>query len=212
MVIVGLTGGIGSGKSTVARMLEQRGAVVIDADDLARRAVEPGTHGYAEVIRAFGPDALTVSGDLDRAWLARKVFKDADARKALEAIVQPEVGQLFAEEAERHRGTDRILVYAVPLLIESHLEALFDVVITVEAPEDVRVARLASDREMTEEAARDRIRAQASDAERRAAAHMVIRNEGSLSDLESTVDNVWRGLVARADGPKPPSRPTEPTV
>jgi len=160
VLLVGLTGGIGAGKSTVARMLQERGAVVIDADDLARQAVEPGSHGYAEVIRTFGPEAVGLDGSLDRSWLARRVFTDEAARATLEAITHPEVARLFARETERWRDSDRVVVYAVPLLVENGLEGTFDVVVTVEAPKDVRVARLVSDRRMTEQEAWDRIRAQ----------------------------------------------------
>src|SRR5438045_6543857 len=103
MRLVGLTGGIGAGKSTVASMLAERGAVVVDADDLARRAVDPGTHGYAEVLRRFGPEAVRLDGSLDREWLARRVFGDDEARRDLEAIIHPEVGRLFAAETERYR-------------------------------------------------------------------------------------------------------------
>src|SRR2546430_17108238 len=104
MLLVGLTGGIGAGKSTVARMLAERGAVVIDADDLARRAVDPGTHGYAEVIRAFGPRALTGRGELDREWLARRVFADSESRKRLGAHAQPGGASRFARGPEPLRG------------------------------------------------------------------------------------------------------------
>jgi dephospho-CoA kinase len=194
MLLVGLTGGIGAGKSTVARMLEKRGAVVIDADDLARQAVEPGSHGYAEVLRRFGPQAVRVDGSLDRGWLADKVFKDPAARRDLEAITHPEVAGLFAETTERYRDTDAVVVYAVPLLVEAGLQGLFDVIVTVEAPEDVRVARVVRERGMSEEDARDRVRAQLSDEERRAAATFVILNDADLNALEREVDRVWAGL------------------
>jgi dephospho-CoA kinase len=201
VLLVGLTGGIGAGKSTVARMLEERGAVVIDADRLARRAVEPGTHGYAEVLRRFGPDIVRLDGSLDRERLAHAVFDDVEARRALEGIVHPEVARLFAEAIESYRGTDRIVVYAVPLLVESGLQDAFDVVVTVEAPEDVRAGRLAADRGMSEEAARSRMGSQASDPERRAAADEVISNAGDLDALASEVDRMWRELQERSARP-----------
>ena len=182
----------------VARMLAERGAIVIDADDLARRAVEPGTHGYAEVIRRFGPGSLKLDGDLDREWLARRVFADPEARLELEAIVHPEVGRLFAAEMEKYRDTDAVVVFAVPLLVESAMQGMFDLVVTVEAPEDVRVARLVADRGMTEEAARDRIRAQASDHERRKAADEIVRNEGTLEELQAEVERLWSRLREQA--------------
>jgi dephospho-CoA kinase len=198
MLLVGLTGGIGSGKSTVARMLEGRGAVVIDADDLARQAVEPGSHGYAEVLRRFGPPVVSLSGDLDRERLASIVFKDAEARRDLEAIIHPEVGRLFLEATEPYRSTDRIVVYAVPLLVESGLQGLFDVIVVVRASEDLRLGRLAADRDMGEGEARERIAAQLADDERERAATFVIRNEGSLDELDAEVGKLWEELGRRA--------------
>ena len=198
MLLVGLTGGIGSGKSTVARMLAARGAVVIDADDLARRAVEPGTPGYARVVRAFGQDAVSATGELDRRRLAEHVFSDPEARLRLEAIVHPEVARLFTEAVRAYRETERVIVYAVPLLVERGLEATFDVVVTISAAEDVRARRVGRDRGMSERDARARIAAQISDADREAVADVVVRNDGSLADLEERVASLWADLSARA--------------
>jgi len=194
VVLVGLTGGIGAGKSTVARMLEERGAVVIDADDLARRVVEPGSHGYAEVVRAFGPDAVSLTGAIDRAWLADRVFQDPEARIRLEAILHPEVARLFTQAIEPYRGADRVVVYVVPLLVEAGLRPMFDRVVVVRAPEELRVSRLAADRGMTEAQARARIRAQLSDAEREAPGDRVLSNGGTLGDLERQLDELWSDL------------------
>src|SRR5438128_3924229 len=144
MLLVGLTGGIGAGKSTVARMLAGRGAVVIDADDLARRAIDPGTPGFDAVVKAFGPEALTSDGEIDRNRLAALVFADEEARRKLEAIVHPEVARLFAEEAARYRDTDKVVVYAVPLLVESGLQEMFHVVVVLTAEREARVTRLAA--------------------------------------------------------------------
>src|SRR5207249_3410 len=148
MLLVGLTGGIGAGKSTVARMLAERGAVVIDADELARRAVDPGTAGFEGVVGAFGPDVVSKDGSLDRARLAALVFQDEEARRKLEAIVHPEVRRLFMEEAAKYRGSDRVLVYSVPLLLESGLQDSFDVIVVVTADRENRLARVMAARQM----------------------------------------------------------------
>jgi len=196
MLLVGLTGGIGSGKSTVAAMLVERGAVVVDADDLARRAVERGSAGFDRVVEAFGDAVLAPDGDLDREALARVVFGDPEARRRLESIVHPEVARLFLEERRRFEGTDRIVVYAVPLLVENSLQEMFEVVVVVTAAPDVRLARLAA-RGMDAEAARERMAAQLSDADRERAADAVIRNDGSMEDLARQVDELWADLQRR---------------
>jgi len=197
MVLVGLTGGIGAGKSTVANMLAERGAVVIDADDLARRAVDPGTPGYNAVVKEFGPEIQAPGGGVDRARLAALVFTDDEARRKLEAIVHPEVRRLFLEESAKYRGTDRVLIYSVPLLVESGLQGMFDFVVVVTAERAVRLARLAAAREMSAEDAKGRMDAQSPDEQREAAADVVIRNDGSMEDLERQVDELWRDLMAR---------------
>lgn len=201
MLLVGLTGGIGTGKSTVARMLARRGAVVVDADDLARRAVAAGTPGYAKVVARFGDGILAPDGSIDRKRLADVVFSDPAARRDLEAIVHPEVARMFAEEAARHRGTDRVVVYVAPLLVEAGRADDFDVLVVVTAPEEAQVARLVRDRAMTEEEVRARIAAQLPQEEKAARADLVIENAGSLEALERQVDAVWRDLRARAGSP-----------
>src|SRR6266516_2489594 len=158
MLLVGLTGGIGSGKSTVAAMLAGRGAVVVDADDLARRAVETETPGFELVREAFGDSVIRPDGSLDREALAALVFRDADARRRLEAIVHPEVARLFLEERERNEGTAEVLVYAVPLLVENGLQGMCDLVVVVTAAPETRLARLEA-RGLEPAAARDRMAA-----------------------------------------------------
>jgi dephospho-CoA kinase len=197
VLLVGLTGGIGSGKSTVLDLLAEHGAVAVDADDLARRAVDPGAQGLVKVLDRFGTAVRASDGSLDRHALARLVFADAQARRDLEAIVHPEVARLFGEALAPHRDTDRVVVYAVPLLVESHLADAFDVVVAVAAPEDVRVRRVAEHRGMTEDAARARMRAQATDADREAVADVIIRNDGSMDDLRTRVAKVWDELTTR---------------
>lgn len=197
MLLVGLTGGIGAGKSTVARMLAERGAVLFDADDFARQAVESGRPSHARVLEEFGSEAITASGDLNREWLAERVFTDPEARRRLEAIVHPEVARLFAEALEPHRGTDRVVVYVVPLLVETGMESLFDVVVVVSASEAARIGRLVEKRGMSEQAIRERMSAQVADGDREHVARFVIRNDGSVEDLEREVDRLWRELNVR---------------
>jgi dephospho-CoA kinase len=197
MLLVGLTGGIGSGKSTVAAMLEERGAVVFDADEFARQAVAAGTPGFRHVVETFGQRVIGPDGEIDRAKLAAIVFEDAEDRARLEAIVHPEVGRLLQQSLEPYRDTDRTVVYAVPLLVENRLESMFDVVVLVTASEDVRVERLVR-RGLAAEDARSRIRAQLSDAEREAVADAVIPNVGTEQELEGRVEALWTTLRERA--------------
>jgi dephospho-CoA kinase len=197
VLLVGLTGGIGAGKSTVAQMLAERGAVIVDADDLARRAVDPGTPGFHAVVEAFGPDILTTDGTLDRNKLAALVFADDEARRRLESIVHPEVARLFAEEAARYRDTDMILVYVVPLLAENNLQDMFDVVVVVTAERADRIARLAAARDMNPDDIRGRMDAQLPDEARERVAHVLIPNDGPMEELQGQVDDLWAHLQAQ---------------
>ncbi|HUR22450.1 MAG TPA: dephospho-CoA kinase [Acidimicrobiales bacterium] len=196
MVVVGLTGGIGSGKSTVAGMLADRGAVVIDADRLARDAVAVGTDGYRAVVDRFGPQVVTGDGALDRRALAGVVFDDPAALADLNAIVHPPVRAAIAERVAELAATDAVVVLEIPLLVESGRSYGASQVIVVDCPEDIAVGRLVQVRGMDEGDARRRIAAQVSRAERRAAADIVIDNTGSLDDLRRQVDDVWAGLDA----------------
>lgn len=198
MLLVGLTGGIGSGKSTVAAMLAERSAVVIGADELAREAVAPGTPGLARVLERFGPDVAGPDGSLDRERMAALVFADPEARRRLEAIVHPEVARLLAERTAPYRDTDAVVVYDVPLLVENHLQDLFDAVVVVTASEEERIRRLRTDRRMPEEEARARIRAQATDEERSRAATFTVSNDGGLEELRTNVDELWERLRSAA--------------
>src|SRR5262249_22803172 len=191
MLMVGLTGGIGSGKSTVAQTLAELGAVVIDSDQIAREVVEPGTDGLAEVVATFGPEILTADGRLDRPALARVVFGDDVKRKALEGIIHPRVRTRVAQIIES-LPSDSVVVNDVPLLVESGMSNSFDIVIVVEADAETRVARLAHDRDMSEAEARSRILAQATDDERRAVADIVIVNDASPEWLRAAVETAWR--------------------
>ncbi len=198
MLLVGLTGGIGSGKSTVAGMLEKRGAVVFDADMLARQAVAPGTAGFDRVVERFGPHVLAPGGDIDREALSSIVFADPAARRDLEAIVHPEVLRMFAEGYEEYQGTDRIVVFSAPLLVETGMHTAFDVLIVVSAPVEAQVQRLMRERGMSEAAVHARIAAQLPLEAKAEAADVIVDNEGSLDELEGQVDRVWQKLLNRA--------------
>jgi dephospho-CoA kinase len=190
MLVVGLTGGIGAGKSAVADRLAELGAVVIDADRLAREVVEPGTEGLAEVRKAFGADVIAPDGFLDRPALAEKVFGDASARRRLEEIIHPRVRARTAELVAA-APRDAVVVNDVPLLVESGLADSFDVVVVVEAPEQIRIDRLVRERGMSRQQATDRITAQASGEQRRAVADVVLDNSGDLATLHRQVDTLW---------------------
>ncbi len=187
---VGLTGGIGAGKSAVARRLARRGAVIVDADRLAREVVAGGTEGLAEVVAAFGPEVLGPDGELDRPALALRVFDDAAARRRLEGIIHPRVRvRTAAEFASAAPGA--VVVNDVPLLVETGLAPSYHLVVVVEAEPATRIQRLVQTRGMTAEQAAARIAAQAGDAERRAAADVVVDNDGDLRDLHQRVDRLW---------------------
>jgi dephospho-CoA kinase len=191
--MIGLTGGIGSGKSAVAARLAEHGAIVIDADRLAREVVALGTDGLAEIVAVFGSGVLDGDGALDRPAMAKRVFGDEAARRTLEGIIHPRVRSRTAElVAAAPPGS--VIVNDVPLLVESNLAGLFELVIVILASESVRIDRLVRTRGMTEDEARARIRAQATDEQRRAVADIVIDNDGSLVDLHARIDDVWRAL------------------
>jgi dephospho-CoA kinase len=198
VLLVGLTGGIGSGKSTVARLLDRRGAVVIDADQLAREAIAAGTEEFDLVVAAFGRGVVRPDGELDRAALAAQIFADPGRKAALEAIVHPRVARLFADRVEPYRDTDRILVYVTPLLVEVGLAPAFDVVVVVTASPHLRVSRVASERGLDPEDVRRRMAAQATDAQRAEVADILLDNDGTLRELEAQVDRLWAELTARA--------------
>ncbi|HWG26832.1 dephospho-CoA kinase [Actinospica sp.] len=190
---VGLTGGIGAGKSTVARLLAGHGAIVLDADLAARAVVEPGTEGLAEVAEAFGPQVLRADGSLDRAALASVVFADEERRKRLNAIVHPRVRAWMAERAAA-APDGSVVVQDIPLLVEGGLAPLFEFVIVVDADDDTRIARLVRDRGMSEPEARARIAAQAPREQRNAAADRLIDNSGTAAELDEAVAQLWREL------------------
>ena len=192
---VGLTGGIASGKSTVAAMLVELGAVLIDGDALAREVVARGTPGLAQVVEEFGSDLLTPDGDLDRAALGRIVFADQAARRRLEAITHPLIFERYAE-LEAAAPPDAVVVHDIPLLAEAGAEraATFDEVIVVDVPVQLQVERMMRDRGWTREEAESRIAAQASREDRLAIATYVIDNTGTLDDLRARVEEVYAEL------------------
>lgn len=189
---IGLTGGIGSGKSTAARMFADLGAVVIDADAIAKEVLEPGQLGYESVINGFGDDILDSSGNIDRAVLANKVFGDGDKLKDLEEIVHPAVASRVLEIRESlPEGVT--VIYDTPLLIEKHLQHQFDQIVVVLAPEALRTQRLL-DRGLLQNDIAARMLNQATDEQRRASANFCIENMGTLPELRAQVANVWNEI------------------
>ena len=188
MLVVALTGGIGAGKSTVAQNFAELGALVIDADQLARMATERGSDGFAEVLLRFG-DEIILNGDIDRQKLAEIVFSDEAARRDLEKIIHPRVQAIFAEAVE-DLDEDDILIYEIPLLVETDAAEKFDYIITVEADIENRLDRL-FERGMDEDEAERRIAAQASQAQREAVADRVIINDGDRADLFAECARIW---------------------
>ncbi|WP_432113683.1 dephospho-CoA kinase [Streptomyces sp. S1] len=197
MLKVGLTGGIGAGKSEVSRLFVSYGAVLIDADRIAREVVEPGTPGLAAVVEAFGEDVLTAEGALDRPKLGSLVFSDPDRLATLNAIVHPLVGARSAE-LESHAETGDVVVHDVPLLTENGLAPLYDLVLVVDASPETQLDRLVRLRGMDESEARARMAAQATRAQRLAVADLVIDNDGPLDELEPQVRKAWDELSRRA--------------
>lgn len=198
MLSVGLTGGIGSGKSAVSRLLVERGAVLVDADLVAREVVAPGTPGLAQVVAEFGPDVLRPDGALDREALGRRVFHDPAALARLNAVVHPLVGRRTVElaAAAAAEGT-AVLVHDVPLLVENDLAGRYDLVVVVDAPPELQLRRLVEQRGMTDSDARARMARQATREQRLAAADEVVCNDGTLEQLRTRVDALWSRLRAR---------------
>ncbi|MET7992241.1 dephospho-CoA kinase [Amycolatopsis sp. NPDC005232] len=212
MLRVGLTGGIGAGKSTVANRFAEHGAVLVDSDRIAREVVEPGTPGLAALVEAFGEDILSADGSLDRPALAARAFADDASRKRLNAIVHPLVGartaELMAEAAD-----DAVIVHDIPLLVEGNLAPAYHLVVIVDAPVEVRVRRLVEARGMAEADARARIRAQAGDEQRRAVADVWLDNGGAQDGVLAEVDALWADRLVpfeanlRLRKPRPPMSP-----
>ena len=207
MLLVGLTGNIASGKSTVAQMFAERGATIIDADVLARSVVEVGTPAYRAIVERWGEAVLAPNGELDRGALRQRVFQEAEELEALNAIVHPEVARLrdslIAEARERR---DRVVVCDIPLLFERRLTDEFDRIVLVDAPRPLRLERLVRDRLLNETEAMEMIAAQMPAELKRARADLVIDNAGTREELEARVNEVWAELAREAatrDGGRP---------
>jgi dephospho-CoA kinase len=199
VLVVGLTGGVGSGKSTVAHLLSEHGAVIVDADAIARAVVEPGTEGFASVHEAFGDEVLGADGSLDRRALAALVFRDAEARAELERIVHPLVrrqSDLMTALAD----DDAIVVHDVPLLAETGRTEAYDLIVVVDAPDDKRIERLRHSRGWDRASSTARMAAQATREDRLALADEVVVNDGDIDHLELQVDQLWLRLQERAVG------------
>jgi dephospho-CoA kinase len=193
MLLVGLTGGIGAGKSTVSALLAERGAVIVDADAITRELQEPGTPVFEQMVEEFGPEIVGPDGRLDRARVAAKVFTDVEAKKALEKIVHPAVGAVMIERLQAQAETDNVVVYDVPLLVEAR-KVDYGAVVVVDVDPEVAIRRLVEQRGMDETDARNRIANQVSREERRAVADRVIDNSDGLDALRAQVDDVWSWL------------------
>ena len=199
MLAVGLTGGIGSGKSTVADLLVERGAVLIDADRIAREVVVPGGPAYQALVDRFGTGILGPGGPIDRKALATLAFADADSLAALNAITHPAIASVMAERRAAEEGGDHVVVLDVPLLKPAHRDILsLDIVVVVDCPVEIAVERLVGQRGFSREDAEARITAQVSREERRAGADFVIDNSSDRAHLGAEVDRVWAALQARA--------------
>jgi dephospho-CoA kinase len=196
MVRVGLTGGIASGKSLVAAELAARGAIIIDADVLAREVVEPGTPGLAAIIERFGPKVLT-DGRLDRAQLAEIVFADPAARRDLEGIVHPAV-RARAAELERAAGSAAVVVHVIPLLVETGQQGDFDLVVTIDVDHETQIRRMMARNGFSRAEAEARIAAQAAREDRKAAADVVLDNSANVAQLKDQIDALWAVLTSTA--------------
>jgi dephospho-CoA kinase len=204
VLAVGLTGGIGSGKSAVADLLVERGAVLIDADRIAREVVEPGGPAYAPLIERFGVGILDDEGAVDRATLAAAAFADPDSLAALNAITHPAIGAVMTERRAAQEATDHIVVLDVPLLTAAHRDLLsLDVVVVVDAPVETALARLVTQRSMGEDDARARMAAQVTREQRLEGADLVVDNSGTREHLEAEVARLWETLARLAGGKDP---------
>ena len=197
MFLIGLTGGIAAGKSTVAKRWVEHGAIEIDADSLARDVVQPGSEGLKRVVQAFGESLIDDSGELNRKALAKLIFESDEKRLLLNSILHPLIRQLAAEQLKKF-DDDAIVIYNVPLLVEAEVDHDFNLVVTVEAPEDEQVKRLVQTRGLSEPEAKRRIAAQAQPIERAARADRILNSNQEINLLLRDADNLWREIVTLA--------------
>lgn len=200
MFLVGLTGGIASGKSTVSKLLASYGADTIDADQVAREVVMPGSNGLTAVVNEFGVEVLTSDGELDRQELGRRVFADAKKRKSLEAILHPLIKARTSQLIQE--STKEIVVYAVPLLVEANVDYPFDMILTVEANPELQIERIVRSRGLSEQEAAARLAAQATKIERAERADFVIDSSGTHTQLETQVQLIWAKIEQAAKDKK----------
>jgi dephospho-CoA kinase len=197
MFLIGLTGGIAAGKSTVAKRLVEHGATEIDADSLARDVVQPGSDGLRQVVQAFGESIIEDSGELNRKALAKLIFESDEKRLLLNSILHPLIRQLAAEQLKKF-DDNAIVIYNVPLLVEAEVDHDFNLVVTVEAPEDEQIKRLVQTRGLSEPEAKRRIAAQAKPIERAARADRILNSNQDINLLLRDADNLWREIVTLA--------------
>jgi dephospho-CoA kinase len=195
MLLVGLTGGIASGKSTVAKLLAERGAAVVDADEIARMVVEPGTEAWSKIVEHFGKKVLLPDQRINRVLLGRIVFDDAAKRALLNEIVHPQVMRVMADRLEELRSTDGVVVCDVPLLVEVGSSEMFDIVVVITSDVETQIERLLAERGMGRGDAEARIKAQAATPEKVAVADYVIANDGDIAGLEAQVSDLWAKLT-----------------
>lgn len=197
VMLVGLTGGIGAGKSTVAQLFEERGVPIVDADAIARDVVKPGEPALAELVEHFGDSILGAGGELNRGKLAEVAFADAESNEALNAIMHPAISAETAKRIDALRGDHSVIVHDVPLLVEAGLAGDYDLTVLVDTPAEVRLQRLTELRGMDPEDAKKRIAAQATDEQRRAVCDVALDNSGDIEHLRAQFEQMWERFISR---------------
>lgn len=197
VMLIGLTGGIGAGKSTVAQLFEERGVPIVDADAIARDVVKPGEPALAELVEHFGDSILGADGELNRGKLAEVAFADAESHEALNAIMHPAISAETAKRIDALRGDHSVIVHDVPLLVEAGLTGNYDLTVLVDTPAQIRLQRLTELRGMDPEDAKKRIAAQATDEQRRAACDVALDNSGDIEHLRAQFEQMWERFISR---------------